>query len=415
MTAPPAPFLYTRSSSANSSMDSDSGTPPPSKVVQRVVNDDPLAAITGTVPRVVPGIALKSASGTAVPAAAGSAGASTGPAKNLSGRKIPSKGIARGGAKVGGRGVRGRGSVPRGVIGSVATGRGASVNTGFAAGTGAAAGRGNLKILATPSPGNDEGMTDGQTSGAASAGGEETASSAATATTTVTSASTATATDTVVTASSTTITAGRGGADTSEGGKPAEVKSGGRVESSTGPPTIVSLDEMARADEEEKKRKRKARPAGKKVGWADRAGKTLQVVKEFHPDDAARVVSDASQEEAAGDMMSLLHHHHNSDHKHWVERVKREREMERKFHGKTGGRPRRGGHHGDGGAGNDAAAEEASRKKTMVPAVSWRRPGPYQEGVVHEFVMTLEVESGEAESQAARTRAGLEVVGVYWF
>lgn len=396
-------------------MDSDSGVPPSSKAVQRVVNDDPLAAISGTVPRIVPGIAAKSASSTAVPAAAGSAGASTGTAKNLPGRKLPPKGARGGGAKVGGRGARGRGSGPRGVTSSVAAGRGAVASAGVAAGTGAGAGRSILKVVATPSPGNDGGMTDGQTSGAAPAGGEDIPSSAATVTTTVTSAATASAADTVVIASSTTTTAQRGGADTSGEGKPSEAKSGGRVESSTGPPTIVTLDEMARADEEERKRKRKARPAGKKVGWADRAGKTLQVVKEFHPDDAARIVSDAPQEEAAGDTMSLLHHHHNSDHKHWVERVKREREMERKFHGKTGGRPRRGGHHGDGGLGNDAAATEGSRRKTMVPAVSWRRPGPYQEGVVHEFVMTLEVESGEAESQSARTRAGLEVVSVDGF
>lgn len=405
----------------------------PSKAVQKVVDDDPLAAITGTVPRIIPGTSAKSVPGTAVAATSGSAGASTGPAKFLPGRKLPPRGIARGGAKgvvrgavavssakVGGRGARGRGSGPRGVVGGVAAGRGAAAGAGVAAGTGAAAGRSILKISATPSPGNDGVMSDGQTSGAAQAGGEDIANSAATAMTTATSTATATATDTVATASSTSdaaTTAQGGSADTSGEDKPAEAKSGGRVESSTGPPTIVSLDEMARADEEEKKRKRKARPAGKKVGWADRAGKTLQVVKEFHPDDAARIVSEVPQEEATGDAMSLLHHHHNSDHKHWVERVKREREMERKFHGKAGGRPRRGGRHGDGDVGNDAAAEEASRRKAMVPAVSWRRPGLYQEGVVHEFVMTLEVESGEAESQAARTRAGLEVVSVdrFWF
>lgn len=45
----------------------------------------------------------------------------------------------------------------------------------------------------------------------------------------------------------------------------------------SGPPPIVSLDEMARAESAEKKRQRKAKPAGKKVGWADRAGRTLQV------------------------------------------------------------------------------------------------------------------------------------------
>lgn len=46
----------------------------------------------------------------------------------------------------------------------------------------------------------------------------------------------------------------------------------------------------------------------------------------------------------------------------------------------------------------------------MVPTVAWRRPGPYQKGVVHEDVLLLEVDSSEAESQGARTRAGLEQV-----
>lgn len=168
----------------------------------------------------------------------------------------------------------------------------------------------------------------------------------------------------------------------------------------SGPPPIVSLDEMARAEALEKKIKRKARPAGKKVGWADRAGRILQVVKEFHSEDAAQAVSETPQESPAEVAVAMAHHH---DHKHWAERVKREREMERKFHGKSGKAKAPKGE--DGG---DVTAEK--RKKAMVPAVSWRRPGRYQEGVVHEDVMLLEVESSEAESQGARTRAGLEQV-----
>lgn len=188
----------------------------------------------------------------------------------------------------------------------------------------------------------------------------------------------------------------------------------------SGPPPIVSLDEMARADAAEKKRKRKARPAGKKVGWADRVGRTLQVVKEFHSEDVALAVSDTPQEspaEAAASMAAAHQHH-----KQWAERVKREREMERKFHDKSGsggssagGPGKRGSSKGKGrGAGEGEGGEDSgssnSRKKPMVPTTAWRRPGPYQEGVVHEDVLMLEVESSEAESQGARTRAGLEQV-----
>lgn len=206
----------------------------------------------------------------------------------------------------------------------------------------------------------------------------------------------------------------------------------------SGPPPIVSLDEMVRAESAEKKRKRKARPAGKKVGWADRAGKILQVVKEFHSDDAPQAVSETPQESPAEVAAAMAHHH--GDHKHWAERVKREREMERKFHGKGGGGGGRGESSskgknrsssssvaaaGGGGGGSGGGGEEAllsspslppppppvARKKPMVTTVVWRRPGPYEEGVVHEDVMLLEVDSSEAEGQGARTRAGLEQVG----
>lgn len=199
----------------------------------------------------------------------------------------------------------------------------------------------------------------------------------------------------------------------------------------SGPPPIVTLDEMVKAESEEKKRKRKARPAGKKVGWADRAGKTLQVVKEFHPDDMAQAVGETPQESPAEVAAALSHH---GDHKHWAERVKRERDMERKFHGKSGGKgsskKSRGSSSssssagGGGGAGEEALSSPSlplppppvAKKKPMVTTVAWVRPGPYEEGVVHEDVMLLEVDSNEAEVQGARTRAGLEQVGAEkWF
>ncbi|CAM9125347.1 unnamed protein product, partial [Ectocarpus sp. 6 AP-2014] len=184
---------------------------------------------------------------------------------------------------------------------------------------------------------------------------------------------------------------------------------------------------MARAESEEKKRLRKAKPAGKKVGWADRAGRTLQVVKEFHSEDAATAVSETPQESDSVVAATMASHH--AGHRHWAERVKREREMERKFHGKSGGRSKSKPDHGRANAGDEeeeeaaggvadaeaataAAAVAAARKKRkpMVTTVPWRRPGPYEKGVVHEDVLQLEVESSEAESQGARTRAGLEQV-----
>ncbi|CAM9767491.1 unnamed protein product, partial [Ectocarpus sp. 12 AP-2014] len=194
----------------------------------------------------------------------------------------------------------------------------------------------------------------------------------------------------------------------------------------SGPPPIVSLDEMARAESEEKKRLRKAKPAGKKVGWADRAGRTLQVVKEFHSEDAATAVSETPQESDSVVAATMASHH--AGHRHWAERVKREREMERKLYGKNGGRSKSKSDHGRASAGDEeeeeaggvagaeataaAAATAAARKKRkpMVTTVPWRRPGPYEKGVVHEDVLQLEVESSEAESQGARTRAGLEQV-----
>ena len=165
-----------------------------------------------------------------------------------------------------------------------------------------------------------------------------------------------------------------------------------------------------------------------------------KVVKEFDSEDAPTAVSETPQE-ADSVVAATMAAHHHADHKHWAERVKREREMERKFHGKGSGRGKgKGGKgYGRGGAGGDdddeglgddvdaeateaaaaaagaaaataAAAATRRKRKPMVPAVSWRRPGPYEKGVVHEDVLLLEVESSEAESQGARTRAGLEQV-----
>lgn len=143
------------------------------------------------------------------------------------------------------------------------------------------------------------------------------------------------------------------------------------------------------------------------------------MVKEFHSEDAAAAVSETPQE--ADSVVAATMAAHHADHKHWAERVKREREMERKFHGKGGGKSGGGGGIGknagyrdddDEGVavGADEAAAAKRKKKPMVPTVSWRRPGPYEKGVVHEDVLLLEVESSEAESQGARTRAGLEQV-----
>ncbi|CAN0032436.1 unnamed protein product, partial [Sphacelaria rigidula] len=174
----------------------------------------------------------------------------------------------------------------------------------------------------------------------------------------------------------------------------------------SGPPPIVSLEDLTRADALAKKLQRKAKrlePAAKKVSWADRAGRVLHAIKEFHSEDAARTVSDP---DSGHDDVELSHH---EGHDRWAERVRREREMERKFHGKGKGKSRG---RGDGGAAAKAEAkaeaEAEAARIAMKPTVSWRRPGPYEDGVVHEDVIALEVESSEAESQGARTRAGLE-------
>lgn len=71
--------------------------------------------------------------------------------------------------------------------------------------------------------------------------------------------------------------AGEGAAGAGAEGSAAPGDSASGADLGSGPPPIVSLDEMARAESAEKKRQRKAKPAGKKVGWADRAGRTLQV------------------------------------------------------------------------------------------------------------------------------------------
>lgn len=147
------------------------------------------------------------------------------------------------------------------------------------------------------------------------------------------------------------------------------------------------------------------------------------MVKEFHSEDAATAVSETPQESDSVVAATMASHH--ADHRHWAERVKREREMERKFHGKGSSRSKGKADHGRANAGDEeeedaaeadteaaAAAAAAARKKRkpMVTTVPWRRPGPYEKGVVHEDVLQLEVESSEAESQGARTRAGLEQV-----
>lgn len=179
----------------------------------------------------------------------------------------------------------------------------------------------------------------------------------------------------------------------------------------SGPPPIVSMEDLTRADALAKKLQRKAKrmePAAKKVSWADRAGRVLHAIKEFHSDDAARTVSDP---DSGHDGVELSHH---EGHDRWAERVKREREMERKFHGKGKGKSRG---RGDSGAAAKAEAkaeaEAEAARIAMKPTVSWRRPGPYEDGVVHEDVIALEVESSEAESQGARTRAGLEQASTY--
>lgn len=160
------------------------------------------------------------------------------------------------------------------------------------------------------------------------------------------------------------------------------------------------------------------------------------MVKEFHSEDVATAVSETPQE-ADSVVAATMAAHHHADHKHWAERVKREREMERKFHGKGSnrGKGKGGKGYGRGSAGGDdddedladaeaeaeagaasasaaaaAAAATRRKRKPMVPNMSWRRPGPYEKGVVHEDVLLLEVDSSEAESQGARTRAGLEQV-----
>ena len=425
ISAPPPPLLYTRSSS-NNSIDSDPGAPVPSKTVARagMFDDDPLAAIGA------PGAA--SGLGTTT----GGSVAGTGSARLFPGRKFPTRGTrGRGAAAIGAGSGRGsRGSVLRGG-GGVAAGRSSATAATAAAAAPAPAGRsgGILKVTATPSPSKEEGIGAGEVIGVVG----ETDNKPAQAPASVAVTTTATAAPATKVADSGT---GAGEAvslvatapapakapapapASAEGSSDIAIPAGGgvAVQSAPGPPPIVSLDEMARADAAEKKRKRKARPAGKKVGWADRAGKILQIVKEFHPEDAALVVSEEPQEETPGanEAAALLQHPQHHHHKHWAERVKREREMERKFHGKSGGRVRRP-HEGSGTGGEDEGAgpgargvelAAASRRRTMMPTVSWRRPGLYQKGVVHEFVMTLEVESSEAEGQAARTRAGLEVV-----
>lgn len=189
----------------------------------------------------------------------------------------------------------------------------------------------------------------------------------------------------------------------------------------SGPPPIVSMEDLTRADALAKKKQRKAKrlePAAKKVSWADRAGRVLHAIKEFHSEDSPRTVSDpTSSPDADGQSADNLSLHH-AGHSHWAERVKREREMERKFHGKGKGKSKGGGEGGGRGSSSAAAKAEAeaeaaaaiaaAARKAMKPTVAWRRPGPYEDGVVHEDVIALEVESSEAESQGARTRAGLE-------
>lgn len=155
------------------------------------------------------------------------------------------------------------------------------------------------------------------------------------------------------------------------------------------------------------------------------------MVKEFHSEDAPTAVSETPQEADSVVAATLAAHH---DHKRWAERVKQERDMERKFHGKGSGKSGKSRKSSKGyGKGVDVnddnnddndeeelaaataaatptAAASRKKRKPMVPTVAWRRPGPYQKGVVHEDVLLLEVDSNEAESQGARTRAGLEQV-----
>ncbi|CAN0430299.1 unnamed protein product, partial [Ectocarpus sp. 12 AP-2014] len=328
------------------------------------------------------------------------------PPNGLAGRGPGGRGRRPAAAGSGTPAGRGTGEGDRG--GAAAAGRGGAAAAGRG---GAAAGSGGiLKVTAVPTAATAGGQ-DGTAAGGAAATDGEGASAAAVGGPEGESAGTEGESAAAAAAAATAASA------------PA---ASGAASIGSGPPPIVSLDEMARAESEEKKRLRKAKPAGKKVGWADRAGRTLQVVKEFHSEDAATAVSETPQESDSVVAATMASHH--AGHRHWAERVKREREMERKLYGKNGGRSKSKSDHGRASAGDEeeeeaggvagaeataaAAATAAARKKRkpMVTTVPWRRPGPYEKGVVHEDVLQLEVESSEAESQGARTRAGLEQV-----
>lgn len=449
-------------------MDFDAGVVPPSKTVHSKVGtggvEPPLSSVatattiatgavsslggaTGIKPMVVenaaatlPTTAAAAGSGSGSGSAGSVAAPAPGPGRFFAGRKFAGRGRGRPSSNTtaAGRGAaRGRG-------GSVAVAGGAGRGGGAASrlGGGGSSGGGILKVTAPVEIGSVALPSDGVAGAGAGdkavevEGGVEVpalSSPSASSAAAITGVAGAQAVSEAPVASPSAAAGGAVGGDGGDGTAVVAAESGlgsGLVS----PPPIVSLDEMARADAAEKKRKRKARPGGvggKKVGWADRAGRILQVVKEFHSEDPAQAVSATPQETPAEALASMSHHHHGN-HKHWAERVKREREMERNFHGKGGaegggggGGDQRSSSKGKGRSGsgsssgardgsksndkdNEAAALLASRKKAMVPTVAWRRPGPYQDGVVHEDVMLLEVESSEAESQGARTRAGLE-------